>query len=92
MAVSQPANFNDTWSDKRIADFLAFQPPAGESIDFHALYNAYKHMRDSDFSIFLDHFKASGRDTHALNGQGQSLLDIVKTHSQSQAFVDLLSA
>tara|TARA_R110001599_G_scaffold22499_10_gene83081 strand:+ start:373 stop:651 length:279 start_codon:yes stop_codon:yes gene_type:complete len=92
MAVSQPANFNETWSDKRIESFLAFQPPAGESADFHTLYNAYKHMRDSDFSIFLEHFKAAGRDIHALNGWGLSLLDIVKTHAQSQAFADLLSA
>ena len=49
-------------------------------------------MRESDFSIFLVHFKAAGRDVHALNGLGLSLLDIVKTHAQSQAFADLLSA
>ena len=91
MAVSQPANFNETWSDERIASFLAHQPPAGESADFHVLYNAYKHMRDSDFSVFLNHFKAAGRDIHALNSHGQALLDIIKTHAQSQAFADLLS-
>lgn len=92
MSVSQPANFNETWSEKRIEGFLAHQPPAGESADFHALYNAYKHMRDSDFSLFLEHFKAAKRDIHAVNGLGLSLLDIVKTHAQSQAFADLLSA
>ncbi|MEO6699374.1 MAG: PA4642 family protein [Paraperlucidibaca sp.] len=92
MAVSQPATFDETWSDERIVSFLAHQPPAGESADFHVLYNAYKHMRVTDFKTLLSHFNSAGRDLHARNDQGQSLLDIVRTHPQSQAFAELLSA
>lgn len=91
MSVSQPATFDEIWSDERIASFLAQQPPAGENADFYVLYTAYKHMRASDFASLLRHFKAAGRDVHANNTHGQSLLDIVSTHDQSQAFAALLS-
>jgi hypothetical protein len=92
MAFTQAATFDDSWSEERIASFLAHQPPAGESSDFHVLYNAYKHMRVSDFESLLSHFKATGRNIQACNSQGQCLLDIVRTHPQSQAFTELLSA
>lgn len=90
MSVSQPATFDESWSDERISSFLQQRPPAGENADFYVLYTAYKHMRVSDFATLLEHFKAAGRDVHAGNADGNSLLDIVSTHAQSQAFADLL--
>lgn len=92
MSVSQPATFDEIWSDERIAQFLTQQPPAGESADFFVLYTAYKHMRVNDFATLLTHFKAAGRDIHARNAQGKRLLDIVASHTQSSEFAALLSA
>lgn len=91
MGVSQPATFDETWSDERIASFLAQQPPSGESADFYVLYTAYKHMRTSDFATLLSHFKAAGRDTQARNQAGHTLSDIITQHAHSQPFVDLLT-
>jgi len=91
MALSQPATFDETWSDERVASYLNRQPVAGENPDFHVLMTAYKHMRPSDFQRLLVLFKAAGRDVHARNQQGRSLLDIVREHPQSSAFVALLS-
>jgi hypothetical protein len=91
MALSQPATFDETWSDERVASYLSRQPVAGENADFHVLMTAYKHMRSTDFQRLLVMFKAAGRDVHARNLQGRSLLEIVREHPQSEAFVTLLS-
>jgi len=91
MALSQPATFDETWSDERVASYLSRNPVAGENADFHVLMTAYKHMRAADFQRLLVMFKAAGRDVQARNQQGRSLLEIVREHPQSDAFVKLLS-
>ena len=91
MAFNQPATFDELWSDERVKGYLHHQPPAGENADFNALYNAYKHMRATDFERFLACFAAEGRDIHALNPDRKTLLDLVKDHPTSSAFVELLS-
>jgi hypothetical protein len=91
MAFTQPATFDELWSDERVKGYLHRQPPAGENADFNALYTAYKHMRATDFERFLVFFAAEGRDIHALNPYGKTLLDLVKDHPTSSAFVELLS-
>lgn len=91
MAFTQPATFDELWSDERVKSHLLHQPPAGENADFNALYTAYKHMRASDFARFIDFFLAEGRDLHAKNSNGKSLLELVKEHPESNAFVVLLS-
>lgn len=91
MALSQPATFDESWSDDRVASYLNRQAVAGENPDFHVLMTAYKHMRATDFQRLLVMFKAAGRDVHARNQQGRSLLEIVREHPQSEAFVSLLS-
>ena len=91
MAFNQPATFDELWSDERVKGYLHHQPPAGENADFNALYNAYKHMRATDFERFLVFFAAEGRDIHALNPDGKTLLDLIKTRPVSLDFVTLLS-
>jgi hypothetical protein len=91
MALSQPATFDETWSDERVASYLSRQPVTGENADFHVLMTAYKHMRAADFQRLLIMFKAAGRDVQARNQQGRSLLEIVREHPQSEDFVKLLS-
>jgi len=91
MAFNQPATFDELWSDERVKGYLHRQPPVGENADFNALYTAYKHMRATDFERFLVFFTAEGRDIHARNQDGKTLLDLVKEHSMSQDFVTLLA-
>ena len=90
MAVSQPAKFGESWSDDRVRAYLDRQPPAGVNADFHVLYTAYKHMRADDFARFLGYFLEAGRDIEARNADGQRLRDVIASHPQSAAFVQLL--
>lgn len=62
MALSQPATFNEAWSDERVFAYLNQLPPAGVNADFHVLYHAFKHMRPSDYERLLTQFVADGRD------------------------------
>jgi len=91
MAFAQPATFDEVWSDDRVRSYLNKKAPAGENADFYALYNAYKHMRPSDFERFLVEFRAVGRDLSAPDAAGRTLLDILREHPQSQAFVQILA-
>lgn len=91
MALSQPATFNEPWSDERVAAFMTIQPPHGVSADFHILYNAYKHMRPHDFERLLVLFRAEGRDVNAKNEHGQTLADILSALPRhSTSFLALL--
>lgn len=92
MALSQPATFNEVWSDARIASFLELQPPTGEDPDFHVLNTAYKHMRADDFARMLVLFDAQGRNRHARNAQGRTLHDVLSQHPKSHAFSALLAS
>lgn len=92
MALSQPATFNEEWSDERVFAYLSQLPPAGENADFHVLYHAYKHMRPSDYQRLLMRFVADGRDLNAKNSQGQRIHDVIATFPRhSEAFLDLLA-
>ena len=77
MAFSQPATFNEEWSDERVFAYLNHLPPEGTSADFHVLYNAYKHMRPHDFELLLTQFVADGRDINATNPQGQLIHEVI---------------
>ncbi|PTQ88287.1 PA4642 family protein [Agitococcus lubricus] len=92
MALTQPAKFGEEWNDERVKSYLNRQPPLGENADFHVLYNAYKHMRANDFERFLVYFLAEGRDLHAVNTEGKSIVDLAKEHPNSAEFVTVLTA
>ncbi len=56
MALSQPATFNEEWSDERVFAYLNQLPPNGVNADFHVLYHAFKHMRPNDYERLLTKF------------------------------------
>jgi predicted phosphoadenosine phosphosulfate sulfurtransferase len=92
MALSQPATFNEPWSDERVFAYLNILPPAGVDADYHVLYNAYKHMRPHDFERLLTQFKADGRNVSATAPNGQTLAQEIQVHpQQSTPFIELLS-
>lgn len=91
MALSQPATFNEPWSDERVFAYLQHQPPAGMNADFAVLYNAYKHMRPHDFERLLTQFKADGRNVNAANEDGLNLMEVIAAHPRHNAeFIQLL--
>lgn len=77
MAVSQPATFNEEWSDERVFAYLNQLPPKDTNPDFHILYTAFKHMRPFDYERLLTQFISTGHDLHATNPQGQTIADII---------------
>ncbi|WP_139851082.1 PA4642 family protein [Acinetobacter pullicarnis] len=79
MALSQPATFNEEWSDDRVFAYLSQLPPDGENADFHVLYHAFKHMRPTDYQRLITRFLADGRDLNATNNQGQRIHDVIAT-------------
>ncbi|MHA3116858.1 hypothetical protein E0H86_13450 [Acinetobacter sp. ANC 4635] len=92
MALSQPATFNEEWSDERVFAYLNHLPPEGNSADFHVLYNAYKHMRPHDFERLLTQFTADGRDVNATNPQGQRIHDVIAQFPRhSTEFLNILA-
>lgn len=91
MAVSQPATFNEAWSQERIYNYLNHLPPSGECKDFFILYNAYKHMRVQDFTKLLQKFVTDGHDVHAKNSNGENFAQVISRHPhQSAPFLTLL--
>jgi len=92
MALSQPATFNEEWSDERVFAYLTQLPPAGVNADFHVLYHAFKHMRPNDYERLLTQFVADGRDVNATNPEGQRIHDVIAQYPrQSEGFLEVLA-
>ncbi|TCM67581.1 hypothetical protein EC844_10898 [Acinetobacter calcoaceticus] len=92
MAFSQPATFNEEWSDERVFAYLKQLPPNGENADFHVLYHAFKHMRPLDYQRLLTQFIADGRDLNAKNAQEQRIHDVIAAFPrQREEFLAVLA-
>lgn len=92
MALSQPATFNEEWSDARVFAYLSQRPPEGENADFHVLYHAFKHMRPHDYERLLTQFVADGRDVNATNHEGQRIHELIAEFPrQRDDFLEVLA-
>lgn len=92
MALSQPATFNEEWSDERVFAYLNQLPPEGVNGDFHVLSHAFKHMRPADYQRLLTQFTADSRDVNAQNPEGQRIHDIIAQYPrQSEGFLEVLA-
>ena len=92
MALSQPATFNEEWSDERVFAYLTQLPPEGTNADFHVLYHAFKHMRPFDYERLLTQFVADGRDINATNPEGQRIHDVIAQYPrQKDGFLEVLT-
>ncbi len=85
MALSQPATFNEEWSDERVFAYLNQLPPSGVNADFHVLYHAFKHMRPTDYERLLTQFIADGRDINAKDPEGQRIHDVIAKFPRQSA-------
>lgn len=92
MALSQPATFNEEWSDERVFAYLNHLPPASGNADFYVLYQAFKHMRPFDYERLLTRFVADGRDINATSLQGQTIAEVIAQYPrQAQPFLEVLA-
>ena len=92
MALSQPATFNEEWSDERVFAYLTQLPPVGVNGDFHVLYHAFKHMRPNDYERLLPQFVTDGRDVNATNPEGQRIHDVIAEYPrQRDGFLEVLA-
>ena len=92
MALSQPATFNEEWSDDRVFADLSQLPPQGVNADYHVLYHAFKHMRPFDYERLLTQFVADGRDINATNPEGERIHDVIaKYPRQKDEFLAVLA-
>ncbi len=92
MALSQPATFNEEWSDERVFAYLDHLPPQGVNADYYVLYNAFKHMRPFDFERLVKQFVANGHNLHATNPQGQTIGEVIAQYPRQKAgFLEVLA-
>ncbi len=82
----------EVFDDERIRTFLNFQAPEGVDPDFHVLEKAYRGMKAENFATFLSFFLETGRNPHARNPQGQTLLDIMSKHQRARDYVNAFKA
>lgn len=91
MAVSQPATFNEEWSNERVLSYLNHIPPEGVDADFFVLYNAFKHMRAHDFERLLNRFQRDGRNVLAQNSEGKNIYQVISNlPKQRDTFLEVL--
>ena len=79
---------DEVWNDERIQGFLGAEVPvlAGNPLegdhDFYVLLRAYRSMRIQDFEKFLDVFTQNEGNCDAVNGDGQTLEEVLSTHAK----------
>ena len=89
-ARTQPATRNEEWSDERIKDFLALEPPEGMPADYAVLLKAYRGMTADLFARFVPFFVEAGRDINIKLENGTTFLDHVSEHRRSEEYVAAL--
>lgn len=80
----------EVWGEARLEDYLTFTTYDGTDPDFHCLYRAYTRMNEETFERFVDLFRERGRNLNATNLQGETLADILRDHTQAQAYREAL--
>ncbi|MDG2174600.1 MAG: PA4642 family protein [Gammaproteobacteria bacterium] len=89
---TQPAVRDEWWSDERVKSFLALESSQDETPDFHILQKAYRGMVPEAFSRFISFFIEEGKNLNERNKQGETLLQIVSAHRNSEEYAEILKA
>ncbi|MDE1463029.1 PA4642 family protein [Spartinivicinus poritis] len=77
-------------SDERLKELLATQSYDGTNNDYHILTNAYRALREDDFSRFLTFFIAAGHNINARNKEGETFLTTISCHQQAKVYINAL--
>ncbi|MDB3856412.1 PA4642 family protein [Halieaceae bacterium] len=82
---------DEVWTQDRVKSFLEVKSYDNSNEDFHMLFKAYQSMRADNFTEFVEFFSLEKRDINAKNDAGQSVLDIVKEHRNSEQYATILT-
>ncbi len=80
------------WSEEQLRTYLDFNTYDGTDRDFHCLYRAYTRMDEGAFAQFVKLFTDEGRNLQAQNKDGLTLAQLLGDHSQSEGYLEVLSA
>lgn len=83
---------DEVWTEDHVKSFLSVRPHDGSDEDFHMLLKAYRSMRADDFELFIGFFTGEGRNINATGKDGNSVLDIIRTHRHGVEYADVLTA
>jgi len=82
----------EVFNEERIKTFMDYTAPTGINADYHVLEKAYRGMRGENFETFLRLFVEAGKDVNAIGPEGKTLLQIVKSHRNSEEYITALEA
>lgn len=74
------------FDDARIRTFLHINAYSGLSRDYCALERAYRSMIPENFATFVRFFAEEGRDLNAVNGDGETLLQVIRQHRHGDEY------
>lgn len=83
---------DENWNEEHILSYLNVKSYDGTDPDFFCLYRAYTRMSADVFAIFVELFKESGRNIHAVNKTGQSMADVIAEHKKGKDYIVALTA
>lgn len=78
------------FDDERIRSFFIYESDDTEHADFHLLEKAYRGMIAENFSTFITFFLESKKDINATNQYGETFLQTIRAHKQSEEYVAAL--
>jgi len=82
----------EIFDEARIKTFMDYTAPVGINADYHVLEKAYRGMRGENFETFVRLFLEAGKDINAIGPEGKTLLQIVKSHRNSEEYITALEA
>ncbi len=91
-ARTQIAIRDEQWSDERLQDFLALEPPEGMPVGYNILLKAYRGMTADLFGRFVPFYVESGLDINVSLEDGSTFLDLVSRHRKSAEYASILTA
>ncbi|MGS2717691.1 PA4642 family protein [Eionea flava] len=78
------------FDDERIRSFFIYESDDTEYADFHLLEKAYRGMIAENFSTFTTFFLEAKKDINAVNQYGETFLQTIKEHKQSEDYITAL--
>ncbi len=76
----------EVFDDERVKSFLHVEPREGINTDYLRLERAYRSMKAENFATFVQFFNEAGYDINATNPDGQTLLQAIAKHEQSDDY------
>ncbi len=80
----------EVFDEERIRTFLEFGPPQEGEQSYHLLEKAYRGMIAENFATFVQLFVEAGHDINIKNNHGNTFLQTIKKHKQSEAYISAL--